>query len=71
MLKALITWLPRNLSAVVGIVQAVIKCIKEVLTLCADALFIPQAMVEKIRLMVNSVDAVLQKVRDFLLKAGV
>ena len=70
MIKKLLLWLPRNLSAIIGIIQVVIKAIKEILTLAADALFLPQATIEKIRKIVNAIDGVLQKVRDFLLRVG-
>ena len=68
MIAKLLLWLPRNISAIIGILQAIIKAIKEILTLAADALFLPQAAIEKIRKIVNAVDGVLQKIRDFLLK---
>ena len=70
MLKALLMWLPRNTCAILGVLQAIVKAIKEILTLAADALFIPQAKIEKIRKIINTVDAVLEKIKGFLLKVG-
>lgn len=67
----LLTWLPRNIGAIIGILQAIVKMVKEILTLCADALFIPQSVIDKIRIIVNKVDGILENIKNFLLGLGV
>ena len=67
---------PKALAGVLGILQAIVKFIKEVLTLIVDLLFpvIPDGkfedIVEKIREIVNKVDEVLEKIKNFFLKIG-
>ena len=75
MLKLLL-WLPKNLASILGIIQAVLKLIKEILTAVVNILYplIPSAkfqkVVDTVRGIVNKVDEVVQRVKDFLLKVG-
>jgi hypothetical protein len=76
MLAKLLAWLPLNLASIIGIVQGVIKVLKEVLTAITNILFplIPgdgnfEAVVIKIRSIVNTIDGALEKIKAFLLKA--
>ena len=71
MIAKLLLWLPKNLAGILGIVQAVIKCIKEILTVLANFTFLPQATIDKIRDICNKVDDVVEKIKGFLLKVGV
>ena len=70
LIKKLIAYLPKNLGAIIGILQAGVKFAKELATLLADALFIPQSVVDKIRAICNAVDGILEKIKAFLLKVG-
>ena len=70
----ILTWLAKNLGGVLGIAQAIVKLAKEVLTLIVDILYplIPsakfQAIVDKIRSIVNAVDGWLEKIKGFLVR---
>lgn len=70
----LLQWLPTVLAGVLGVLQVVVKFIKEVLTLAVDILFpiIPndkvKAIVLKIREIVNKADEWIQKGKDVILK---
>jgi len=73
--KVLVT-LPKVGSGILGVVQAIVKFAKEVLTLIVDILYpvIPSAkfklIVDKIRAIVNVIDGWLQKLKLLLLKIG-
>ena len=70
----ILTWLSKNLGAALGIAQAILKLIKEILTLIVDILYpiIPsskfQAIVDKVRSIVNAVDDWLEKIKGFLVR---
>ena len=70
----LIQWIPKNLTAMLGIVQVVIKFGKEVCTLVIDILgpIIPgdEALVRKIRDIFNALDGWVEKIKSFLLGIG-
>jgi ACT domain-containing protein len=74
MIKKLVQWLYVNLAGVLGVLQAVVKALKEILTVIVNILFpiIPSAKFKTIVLLVrgivNKVDDVIQKVKDFFLK---
>lgn len=77
MLKKLTLWIPKILGGGFGIVQAVVKFIKEVLTLIVDILYpvIPsekfQTVTDKIRDFVNEIDEILEQIKQFLLNIEV
>ena len=71
MLKVLLSWLPKNIAGILGVTQAAIKAIKEILTVLANLTFIPQNTIDKIREIINKVDEVVEKIKDFLLNLGV
>ena len=77
MLNKLLSYLPKNIGAIIGIVQALIKLGKEICTLLLDILYpvIPNAsfkgIVEKVRGIFNTVDEWLEKIKVFLLRIGV
>lgn len=72
-LKKLLKWIPVNIAGILGITQAILKVIKEILTVIVNILFpiIPSAkfktVVTVIRGIVNKADGVVQKIKDFLL----
>jgi phage-related protein len=73
----LLKWLPLNLAGLIGIIQGIIKVIKEILTAIINILFpiIPgegnfEKIVLKIRDIVNKVDEVVEKIKGFFLKAA-
>jgi len=77
MLSKLVRWIPLNLVSVIGIVQAVVKVLKEVLTAIVNLIFpfTPddgtfERIVKKIRDIVNKIDEILEKIKDFLLKTS-
>lgn len=76
-IKKLLTWLPKNLAAVLGIVQSIIKFVKEVATLALDIIapLIPgdkdDKLIKIVRDFCNSVDGWVEKIKDFLLKVGI
>ena len=73
MFAKLLQWIPLNLVSVLGIVQAVIKVLKEILTAIVNILFpvIPsekfKAIVTVLRDIVNKADAAVESVKGFLL----
>ena len=71
MWKKIITWIPKNIGSIIGIIQAILKCIKEVLTLLANIIMLPQGAVDKIRAIINVVDDICEKIKSFLLKVGI
>ena len=76
LIKKLVAWLPTNLAAVLGILQAILKFIKETLTLAIDIIapIIPgdndDVIIKKIRDIVNLVDEWVEKIKSFLLSVG-
>ena len=76
MLKKLIQWIPTNIMAILGIIQAVIKFVKEVCTLIVDILgpIIPgdsvEGVVTKVRAIFNTIDEWIEKLKDFLSTIG-
>jgi hypothetical protein len=77
LMKKLLAWLPKNIAALLGIVQVVIKFVKEVATLALDLIapLIPGDKDDKaikiVRDLCNNVDGWVQKIKDFLLKTGI
>jgi phage-related protein len=73
MLK-IITWIMANGATLLGLLQAVIKAIKELLTGVVNliSLFLPQATankaVEVVRGVLNAIDDVIEKIKGYLLK---
>lgn len=73
MLK-IITWITANGATLLGLVQAVIKAIKELLTGVVNliSLFLPQAAahkaVEVVRKALNAIDEVIEKLKGYLIK---
>ena len=73
LIKKLLKWLPVNIGALLGILQAVVKFIKEVATLALDivAPIIPgdgdDKMIKAIRDICNIVDAWIEKIKTFFL----
>lgn len=73
MLKV-ITWIMANGATLLGLLQAVIKAIKELLTGVVNliSLFLPQATankaVEVVRGVLNAIDDVIEKIKGYLLK---
>ena len=69
----LLKWLPVNITAILGILQAIIKFCKEVCTLLLDIIapLIPgtgdDTAIAKVRDFFNMLDGWIQKVKDFLL----
>ena len=76
LLKKLITWLPTNIGAIIGIAQAIVKFVKELCTLFIDIIapIIPgdgdDKLVKTIRDACNKIDEVLEKIKSFLLGVG-
>lgn len=71
MLK-IVTWVMANGATLLGLVQAVIKAVKELLTGVVNllSLFMPQAatnkIVEKIRAILNKVDEGIEFIKQYL-----
>lgn len=69
----IISWLRANLASVLGIAQAAVKVVKELLTAVANILYpiIPsdkfKGIVEKIRGFVNKVDEILERIKKSVL----
>lgn len=67
------TWIKANLASILGIAQAAIKGLKEVLTAIVNliSIFIPafaaQSIVLKIRLILNAIDEFIEKYKDNLI----
>jgi len=74
MIKKLIQWLYVNIAGVLGVVQAVIKALKEILTVIVNILFpvIPsakfKAIITAVRGIVNKLDEIVEKIKGFFLK---
>ena len=77
LIAKLISWIPKNLAGILGIIQAVIKFGKEVSTLALDivAPLIPgdkdEKVIETIRDIFNTADGWVEKIKSFLLQVGV
>jgi len=76
-IKKLLLWVPKNLVAILGILQVGIKLVKEILTLIVDLLYPVissekfEDIVDTIREKVNMVDEWVEKIKDFLLNIGI
>jgi len=74
-LQKLLRWLPVNLAGLAGVLQAVVKAIKEILTVVVNILFpiIPSSKFKKVvmvvRNLVNRLDAAIEKAKSFFLGA--
>ena len=70
----IITWIMANGATLVGVLQAIIKAIKEVLTGVVNllSLFMPTEAAEKtvafVRTAMNFIDGLLEKVKGHLVK---
>lgn len=77
MLLKLLKWLPLNLGGLIGILQGIVKCLKEILTVVANILFpiIPgdkfKVVVAVIRNVVNKIDEILETIKSFFLQKAV
>lgn len=69
-----VTWVMANGATLLGLVQAVIKAVKELLTGVVNllSLIMPKAAtakaVEKVRAALNAIDDVIEKIKTTLLK---
>ena len=76
LLKKLAGWLPKNISSILGIIEAVVKLLKELVTLALTlvAPIIPgdkdEELLNRSREVLNKIYDGLSKVKDFLLKMG-
>lgn len=74
-MSKILTWITLNGLSILGMVQVVIKFVKELLTLVVNVLFpiIPDGKFEeviiKVRAFVEKADAIVEKVKVWLLKA--
>jgi len=72
-MNKILTWIKANLASLVGIIQAAIKALKEVLTAIINLLsiFIPaiaaQKIVLKIREVLEMVDGWIEKIKPYLI----
>ena len=72
--KKLLSYIPKNIASILGIIQSVIKFGKEVCTLLINLIcpIIPGDNDDKavtiVRGFFNSIDAVVEKIKAFLLK---
>ena len=77
LLKKLIAYLPTNLGALLGILQAVVKFVKEIATLALDLIapLIPgdgdDKAIQAVRDFCNMIDEWIEKIKVFLLGLGV
>jgi hypothetical protein len=75
MINKIITWLKVNGATIIGLVQAVLKAVKEILTGVINilSLFVSasgaQAFVEKIRDFINTIDSYIENWKAKLLEA--
>lgn len=69
-----ITWVMLNGATLLGVLQAIVKAVKELLTGVVNlvSLFIPADKAEKavlaVRAVLNKIDEVIESVKDFLIK---
>lgn len=76
LIKKLLQWLPKNIGALIGIAQAIIKFVKEVATLALDLIapLIPgdgdDKVIKFVRDLCNTIDGWLEKIKTFLLSVG-
>lgn len=72
-LKKIVNWIRLNIVSILGIAQAVVKFVKEVLTAIVNILFpiIPnakfQAIVMAVRNVVNKIDEWIEKIKAWIL----
>ena len=77
LIAKLVSWIPKNIGAIIGIGQAIVKLGKEICTLALDIIapLIPgdndEKLIAKIRDIFNSVDGWLEKIKSFLLSVGI
>ena len=70
----IVTWVMANGATLLGLVQAVIKALKELLTGVVNliSLFLPQATANKavkvVREALNKVDAIIEQIKGYLIK---
>jgi len=75
-LACVIKYIPTNLASIFGILQALIKLLKEVITAVINILY-PlfgdnfDLVVYKARDLINKLDEGCQKIKSFLLKIGI
>jgi phage-related protein len=68
----IVTWIMANGAALLGIVQGIVKVLKELCTLIIDllSLFMPaekaQAIVNGVRGLFNKIDGLIEKVKGYL-----
>ena len=73
-MSPLMKWIALNGASIIGMVQAVLKFLKELLTLVVNVLFpiIPDGKFEQVILnvrdIVNKVDAFVEKIKGYLIK---
>lgn len=65
MVKKIIQWIVSFVPTILGIVEAGLKLLKEVLTLVVDILF-PVIPIEKFKVIVTSIRATVDKVYDLV-----
>ena len=74
LLAKLKSWIPRNITAILGIIQAVVKFVKEAATLAIDLIcpIIPgdsdKKIVEIVRNICNKIDGIIEKIKEYILK---
>lgn len=70
----IVTWIMVNGGALIGILQGIIKVLKELVTLIVDLIslvmpgHVSQAVVDKIRAIFNTIDEWLEKAKVLLIK---
>ncbi len=72
----ILQWLGKNSASILGITQAVLKCLKEILTALVNLFSIlnldkAQEVVEKIRAIINKIDEIVEKSKNFFLEIDV
>ena len=76
MVKKILTWIPKNLGAIIGVLQAIVLFVHEVCVL-ALRILCPLIIGEKddntvkmVKSVTDKINGVLEKVKDYLLKVG-
>jgi len=70
----LITWLLLNGATLIGVLQSIVKAVKELVTGIVNLLSLfmsseaSESMVTKVRWALNTVDAVLENLKSYLIK---
>jgi hypothetical protein len=70
-----LTFIPKNIASIFGLIQGILKVIKELLSAIANLLAIipglpTQKWVESVRNFVNIIDAWVEKIKGFFLGVG-